>query len=103
MLKDFSEKLSYREAMERVEKIINSIEQEKTDVDELSDMVREASSLIAMCQEKLRKTEMEVKTVLKTSEEGDGMVVGQDEKEDISSRNGQDEFIFDDEDTEIPF
>lgn len=54
----------YNKAIKRLEEIIERIENEEIDVDELSDKVKEAIELIAMCKEKIEKAEMEVKRVV---------------------------------------
>jgi len=57
-------KLSYREAIERIEEILGKIEGEELDVDELAENVKEVSSLIKFCKDKLHKTESEVEKIL---------------------------------------
>ncbi len=61
-------KLSYTEAIERVEEILSKIERDELDVDQLAENVKEASQLISFCKEKLYKTEEEVEKILKTME-----------------------------------
>jgi len=58
--------LKYTEAMQRINDIIERIENEEIDVDELSKQVKEAVKLIHACKTKIEKAEMEVKSVVDT-------------------------------------
>ncbi len=63
------EKLSYKEAMAEIERILASLEENKLDVDELGAKVKRVSELIAFCKAKLHDTEEEVENILKAMEE----------------------------------
>jgi exodeoxyribonuclease VII small subunit len=54
----------YSKSIKRLEEIIQRIENEEIDVDELSDKVKEAVSLIKFCKEKIGNAEVEVKKVV---------------------------------------
>lgn len=56
--------LKYSKAVEKLEEIIKSIENEEIDIDELSDKVKEAVALVKLCREKIQKAELEVKDVV---------------------------------------
>lgn len=56
--------IKYSKSIKRLEEIIAKIESEEVDVDELSDRVKEAVTLITVCKEKIEKAEMEVKRVV---------------------------------------
>lgn len=56
--------LKYSKALEKLEDIIRKIEQEEIDIDELSDKVKEAASLVKICKDKITKAEVEVKEVV---------------------------------------
>ena len=58
----------YREALEEIEAIVEEIESESVDIDVLTDRVRRATFLIKLCKAKLKKTDDEVKKVLKEFE-----------------------------------
>ena len=58
-------KIQYTEAIEELEKIVTSIENEDVNVDELSVKVKRAAQLINICKEKLQATEEEVDSILK--------------------------------------
>ena len=60
--------LSYNEAIEKLRNIIAEIEQDKLDVDLLTDKVKEATRLIKLCKDKLYKVDAEVKKVLEELE-----------------------------------
>ena len=58
-------KQTYREAMQEVEDILSSIENDEPDVDELAEKVKKVSQLLKFCKDKLYKTREEVEQVLK--------------------------------------
>ncbi len=61
--------LRYSEAMEELTGILSELEAENVDVDELSQKVKRAIELIKLCKQKIQKTEMEVKKIVKEFEE----------------------------------
>ncbi len=54
----------YSKSIKKLEEIIERIENEEIDVDELSDKVKEAVTLIKDCKSKIEKAEFEVKKVV---------------------------------------
>jgi exodeoxyribonuclease VII small subunit len=60
-----NQNLKYKEALTRIEAIVNKIESNEPDVDELNDLVQEALSLLKQCKEKLKNTETELNKTLK--------------------------------------
>lgn len=59
-----TEKLSYSEAMEEVEKILARFNSGEMDVDTLTEEVKRATELITMCKERLNKVQSDVRKVL---------------------------------------
>lgn len=59
-----SEQLSYKNALKRINEIVERIENEDPDIDELSSLVKEATGLIAQCKTKLENTEAEIQLSL---------------------------------------
>jgi exodeoxyribonuclease VII small subunit len=59
-----AKKMTYKDAIEELEEIVNGIENEDVDVDELSKKVERASKLLSICSDKLKKTEEEVDKVI---------------------------------------
>ena len=59
-----AQQTTYGKALEKLEEIIRQIEDESIDVDELSEKVKEAVSLIKSCKGKIEKAEMDVKKVV---------------------------------------
>ena len=57
--------VKYSEAIEELQIILEDLESEKIDVDEVSDKVKKAVELIKLCREKIEKTELEVKNIVK--------------------------------------
>jgi len=57
--------IPYTQAIEELEEIVSSIENEDVNVDELSVKVKRAAELIKICKNKLHNTEEEVVSILK--------------------------------------
>ncbi len=64
-----AKKLSYKDAVEEIDEILEKIENEELDVDELSEKVKRVSTLIKFCKEKLHTTQTEVENILKDMDE----------------------------------
>lgn len=62
------EKMTYEQAMLRLEDIIRQVERGETSIDSLTDLLKEAKQLIAYCKDKLYATEEEIKKVLADDE-----------------------------------
>lgn len=56
--------MKYEEAMKRLEEIVARIEENKMDIDQIGDSLKEARELIKFCKEKLYKTDEEIKNIL---------------------------------------
>lgn len=52
---------TYTQAFDRLQKIVSQIESGELDIDQLADMIKEANKLIAFCNDKLTKTDEEIK------------------------------------------
>ncbi len=63
-----SNKPAYRDAIDEIESIVEEIENETVDVDVLTEKVKRAAFLIKNCKDKLKRTDNEVKKVLKDFE-----------------------------------
>jgi exodeoxyribonuclease VII small subunit len=59
---------SFDQAVNEIEKILESIESGEMDVDKLSVEVKRASELIRQCQKKLKSTEEEINAIFKDLE-----------------------------------
>jgi exodeoxyribonuclease VII small subunit len=59
-----TKKVTYKEAINEIEEILEKIENQELDVDELSEQVSRVSVLIGICKDKLQKTEAEVEKIL---------------------------------------
>ncbi|MCC2599981.1 exodeoxyribonuclease VII small subunit [Sphingobacterium sp. FBM7-1] len=55
---------SYKDALEELQLIVSEIESGQTNVDELSEKIRRAAQLIALCRAKLTASEEEVENLL---------------------------------------
>ena len=55
---------TYTQAKNELEQIVQSIESNELDVDALTDKVKRAAELIALCKEKLTKTDQELQKLL---------------------------------------
>ena len=56
--------ITYKDAFDRLEKILGLIENDQLDVDELSKKLKEASALLKTCKNKLLVANEEVKKIL---------------------------------------
>jgi exodeoxyribonuclease VII small subunit len=57
------EEMSYGEAAARLEEILRQIEEGEVDIDQLSELVREAAGLVSVCRKKIQAAEMQVQTI----------------------------------------
>jgi exodeoxyribonuclease VII small subunit len=55
---------SYNEAFTKLESICKEIEGGKIDIDTLSEKVKEASTLIKICKEKIYKVDEDIKKII---------------------------------------
>lgn len=60
-----SDKINYTEAFEELQEIVSRIEEGEISVDELSEKVKRAATLINICKTKLSTTEEDVNKILK--------------------------------------
>ena len=63
--------LSYKQALEELEKIVDEIENGEIDVDLLAEKVKRATFLSQICKSKLRKTQEELDKMLREIEKED--------------------------------
>lgn len=64
-------KITYTEAYEELNRIVEEIENGEITVDELSEKVKRAAKLIKICKDKLSSTEEDVNSILKELEGDD--------------------------------
>ncbi len=57
-------KISYEKALEELQGIVSSLENEQMGMDELGENVTRATHLLKLCQERLRQTESTIKDAL---------------------------------------
>ena len=62
------EKITYAEAMTRLEEITAKIQGGKIDIDELAGLLKEAQLLVQFCREKLYKVDEEIKALTEEAE-----------------------------------
>lgn len=63
------EKLTYEEAMQRLETIVESLEQDKLHLEDLGKSLAEAKNLAQICKEKLALAEHDIKKILEEDEQ----------------------------------
>ena len=56
--------ISYSQAVEELEQILEGIESGETDIDQLSEKLKRAVWLVQVCRAKLRNTDEEVKKII---------------------------------------
>lgn len=62
-------KLTYEQAMQRLETIVQGFEQNTLELDQLTAQLVEAQQLIKMCNDKLQQVETDVKQILNNEQE----------------------------------
>ena len=60
-----AENISYKDAIEEIESILQQVESGELDVDQLTDKVKRVSALLEICNKKLKTTEKEVEKIIK--------------------------------------
>ncbi|MGM9693337.1 MAG: exodeoxyribonuclease VII small subunit [Alloprevotella sp.] len=63
------EQLTYEAAMQRLETIVESLEQDKLDLEDLGKSLAEAKTLAQFCKEKLALAENDIKKILEEDEQ----------------------------------
>jgi exodeoxyribonuclease VII small subunit len=66
-----AENISYNDAIEEIESILQQVESGELDVDQLTDKVKRVSVLLEICSKKLKTTEKEVEKIIKDMQEGE--------------------------------
>ena len=61
-------KMTYAEAMARLEEITATIQGGRVDIDQLTGLLKEAQQLVKFCREKLYKVDEEIKALTEESE-----------------------------------
>ena len=61
--------LTYEQAMQRLEEIVQGFEQNKLELDQLTAQLAEAQELIKLCNNKLQQVETDVKKLLNDEQE----------------------------------
>lgn len=56
--------LKYEEAVRELEQIVRRIENDELDIDTLGEQLKTAQELIKLCNDKLTKTDSEIKKIL---------------------------------------
>ncbi|HAX60944.1 MAG TPA: exodeoxyribonuclease VII small subunit [Elusimicrobia bacterium] len=62
------EKISYSKSLDELQKILTDLESENVEIDKLAESVKRATELIKMLRSKLKKTEVEIKEIVKEFE-----------------------------------
>lgn len=56
--------MKYEEAMKKLETIVSDIEENKLDIDMISEKLKEAQELIKFCKDKLYQTDQDIQRLL---------------------------------------
>lgn len=56
--------IKYEEAVCQLEEIVDKMENDELDIDQLSDELKRAKTLVKLCKDKLTKTDAEIKKLL---------------------------------------
>jgi exodeoxyribonuclease VII small subunit len=71
--------------MEELEAILGRVESDEIDIDELAEELKQATKLLELCRQKIRKAELEVTQIVQSLEEPE---TAADNSEEESSDNG---------------
>lgn len=61
-------KMTYAEAMARLEEIMGKVQSGRIDIDELAGLLKEAQELVKFCREKLYKVDEDIKALTEEAE-----------------------------------
>ncbi|MBR5736278.1 MAG: exodeoxyribonuclease VII small subunit [Bacteroidales bacterium] len=64
-----NEKLTYKQALEELQKLVESIEDPRRDLTTLTDDVKKASELAKFCKDCLKKSEDEINKIINGQED----------------------------------
>lgn len=64
-------KETYSQAMARLEKIVNQIDNNELEIDQLAEKIKEANEIIAFCESKLAKADREIEKILAEKQESE--------------------------------
>lgn len=65
------DEISYNQAFDELEKILEEIENEEIDLDNLSNKIKRASFLLKSCKSKLRSAEKEINGIIEEIDQED--------------------------------
>ena len=66
-----TDNLTYEEALAKLQGIVDLLERKEIKIDELTDKVKEAKTLVEYCRKKLSATEGEIKKIIDPDGESD--------------------------------
>ena len=58
------EEMKYEQAVRELEEIVERMENDELDIDQLSEQLKRAKTLVKLCKDKLTKTDEEIKKLL---------------------------------------
>ena len=58
------EEIKYEQAVRELEEIVERMENDELDIDQLSEQLKRAKTLVKLCKDKLTKTDEEIKKLL---------------------------------------
>ena len=58
------EEMKYEQAVRELEQIVERMENDELDIDQLSEQLKRAKTLVKLCKDKLTKTDEEIKKLL---------------------------------------
>lgn len=60
--------IKYEAAVQELEEIVDKMENDELDIDQLSEQLKRAKTLVKLCKDKLTKTDEEIKKLLNEEE-----------------------------------
>lgn len=58
------QEIKYEAAVQELEEIVDKMENDELDIDQLSEQLKRAKTLVKLCKDKLTKTDEEIKKLL---------------------------------------
>lgn len=62
------QEMKYEAAVQELEEIVDKMENDELDIDQLSEQLKRAKTLVKLCKDKLTKTDEEIKKLLNEEE-----------------------------------
>ena len=87
------DKLSFEDALAKLEALVDKMEGGKMPLDEMMKCFEEGSSLAAACEKKLKSIEKKIEVLVKSAEKGEDKWQELEPREETPKKSGNDELF----------